>query len=250
MAADVATAGGRASGSRRRSSAAATSPTSWPASPSASTPACRSTRWPRAPRRSTPPAHRGEVRALASGVTVIDDAYNANPLAVERALDVLGAETGAPRRVAVLGEMLELGPESAALHARVRPRRGQRRRRRCWSRSAATRRGRSGAARSRRRPRRRRRPPRRDQRRGRGAGRGARARRRPRAGQGLARRAPRARRRAAWREGRADALPPVPLAARHTPWLRRAERDPLHHVPHRRGEHHRDADQPGRRARS
>jgi UDP-N-acetylmuramoyl-tripeptide--D-alanyl-D-alanine ligase len=63
-------------------------------------------------------AHRGEVRALASGVTVIDDAYNANPLAVERALDVLGAEAGS-RRVAVLGEMLELGPESAALHARV-----------------------------------------------------------------------------------------------------------------------------------
>ncbi len=67
----------------------------------------------------TPPAHRGEVRVLASGVTVIDDAYNANPLAVERALEVLGAATGAGRRVAVLGEMLELGPESAALHARV-----------------------------------------------------------------------------------------------------------------------------------
>jgi UDP-N-acetylmuramoyl-tripeptide--D-alanyl-D-alanine ligase len=67
----------------------------------------------------TPPSHRGEVRELASGVTVIDDAYNANPLAVERALDVLGAETGAGRRVAVLGEMLELGAESAALHARV-----------------------------------------------------------------------------------------------------------------------------------
>jgi UDP-N-acetylmuramoyl-tripeptide--D-alanyl-D-alanine ligase len=66
----------------------------------------------------TPPAHRGEVRALASGVTVIDDAYNANPLAVERALEVL-AGTMAPRRVAVLGEMLELGPDSAALHARV-----------------------------------------------------------------------------------------------------------------------------------
>jgi UDP-N-acetylmuramoyl-tripeptide--D-alanyl-D-alanine ligase len=65
-----------------------------------------------------PAAHRGEVRALASGVTVIDDAYNANPLAVEKALDVLGAEAGA-RRVAVLGEMLELGPESPALHARV-----------------------------------------------------------------------------------------------------------------------------------
>jgi len=67
----------------------------------------------------TPPSHRGEVRELASGVTVIDDAYNANPLAVERALDVLGAEAGAGRRIAVLGEMLELGPEAAALHARV-----------------------------------------------------------------------------------------------------------------------------------
>src|SRR5262245_41738798 len=66
-----------------------------------------------------PAAHRGEVRVLDSGITIIDDAYNANPLAVERALDVLGAETGATRRVAVLGEMLELGPESAALHARV-----------------------------------------------------------------------------------------------------------------------------------
>jgi UDP-N-acetylmuramoyl-tripeptide--D-alanyl-D-alanine ligase len=32
---------------------------------------------------------------------------------------VLGAEAGATRRIAVLGEMLELGPESAALHARV-----------------------------------------------------------------------------------------------------------------------------------
>jgi UDP-N-acetylmuramoyl-tripeptide--D-alanyl-D-alanine ligase len=69
-------------------------------------------------RTLTPAGHRGEVRALASGVTVIDDAYNSNPLAVERALEVIAAERGFTRRIAVLGEMLELGAESAALHAR------------------------------------------------------------------------------------------------------------------------------------
>ncbi len=65
-----------------------------------------------------PPAHRGEVRTLASGATLFDDAYNANPLAVARALEVLSADAGATRRVAVLGEMLELGAASPALHAR------------------------------------------------------------------------------------------------------------------------------------
>ncbi len=66
--------------------------------------------------RSLAPAkHRGQVRRLSSGVTVLDDAYNANPLAMRKALDVLTA-AHADRRVAVLGEMLELGPESVALH--------------------------------------------------------------------------------------------------------------------------------------
>jgi UDP-N-acetylmuramoyl-tripeptide--D-alanyl-D-alanine ligase len=63
-----------------------------------------------------PASHRGEVKRLASGVTVLDDAYNANPLAVRRALDVIASEPHARRRVAVLGEMLELGPESVRLH--------------------------------------------------------------------------------------------------------------------------------------
>jgi UDP-N-acetylmuramoyl-tripeptide--D-alanyl-D-alanine ligase len=69
-------------------------------------------------RTLTPAGHRGEVRAFVSGVTVIDDAYNSNPLAVERALEVVAAERGFTRRIAVLGEMLELGAESTVLHAR------------------------------------------------------------------------------------------------------------------------------------
>jgi UDP-N-acetylmuramoyl-tripeptide--D-alanyl-D-alanine ligase len=62
-----------------------------------------------------PSSHRGEVVRLPSGVTVIDDSYNANPTATRRALDVLAASKAA-RRVAVLGEMLELGDHSIALH--------------------------------------------------------------------------------------------------------------------------------------
>jgi UDP-N-acetylmuramoyl-tripeptide--D-alanyl-D-alanine ligase len=68
--------------------------------------------------RLHPAAHRGEIVRLAGPITVIDDSYNANPTAVARALDVLHA-TPAERRVAVLGEMLELGPHSTALHERV-----------------------------------------------------------------------------------------------------------------------------------
>ena len=49
--------------------------------------------------------------------TVIDDAYNANPLSVRVALDALSGYPG--RSVAVLGRMLELGPQERALHAEV-----------------------------------------------------------------------------------------------------------------------------------
>jgi len=66
-----------------------------------------------------PASHRGEVVRLARGVVVIDDSYNSNPTATERALDVLRASQSARRRVAVLGEMLELGDRSVALHESV-----------------------------------------------------------------------------------------------------------------------------------
>jgi len=65
-----------------------------------------------------PASRRGEIVRLPSGITVIDDSYNANPTATRRALDVL-AQSEANRRVAVLGEMLELGDQAAALHEGV-----------------------------------------------------------------------------------------------------------------------------------
>ena len=69
-----------------------------------------------------PAAHRGEIVRL-SDVTLIDDSYNANPTATRAALDVLAAEPGARpplgRRVAVIGEMLELGDHAVALHEDV-----------------------------------------------------------------------------------------------------------------------------------
>jgi UDP-N-acetylmuramoyl-tripeptide--D-alanyl-D-alanine ligase len=65
-----------------------------------------------------PARRRGEVVRLTGGVTVVDDSYNANPMATRHALDVL-ARSGAGRRVAVLGEMLELGDHAMALHESV-----------------------------------------------------------------------------------------------------------------------------------
>ncbi|HEY4226817.1 MAG TPA: UDP-N-acetylmuramoyl-tripeptide--D-alanyl-D-alanine ligase [Candidatus Limnocylindrales bacterium] len=60
--------------------------------------------------------HRGQVIRLGR-VTLIDDAYNASPASVTAALDLLAGLPG--RRVAVLGEMLELGKGATAGHREV-----------------------------------------------------------------------------------------------------------------------------------
>ena len=58
------------------------------------------------------------VRRDFGGVVLLDDSYNANPLSTEAALRSLAAIPAA-RRVAVLGEMAELGAEGGAEHARL-----------------------------------------------------------------------------------------------------------------------------------
>jgi UDP-N-acetylmuramoyl-tripeptide--D-alanyl-D-alanine ligase len=77
--------------------------------------------------RWTPPAGRGRREWVAldavedAGFTLIDDAFNANPASMAASLQVLaGLQPGrGGRRIAVLGDMLELGPDEAALHRAI-----------------------------------------------------------------------------------------------------------------------------------
>jgi UDP-N-acetylmuramoyl-tripeptide--D-alanyl-D-alanine ligase len=62
---------------------------------------------------------RGEILNLPSLITIINDTYNSNPVAMERMLDTLASWPAAGRRIVVAGEMLELGPTAPELHRRV-----------------------------------------------------------------------------------------------------------------------------------
>ena len=64
----------------------------------------------------SPANRRGAVVSLRHGVRLIDDSYNSSPSALRRALDVLAHNRSGGRRVAVLGEMLELGEHALVLH--------------------------------------------------------------------------------------------------------------------------------------
>ena len=66
--------------------------------------------------RLRPADRRGAVRALGAGITLIDDSYNSSPSALARALEVLRSARPPGRKVAVLGEMLELGEHADRLH--------------------------------------------------------------------------------------------------------------------------------------
>lgn len=64
------------------------------------------------------PASRQRLLRLAGDGLLIDDTYNASPLSMLAALDLLAAQD-APRRVAILADMLELGPLAEASHRQV-----------------------------------------------------------------------------------------------------------------------------------
>lgn len=66
-----------------------------------------------------PPAGRGRLLMGKNGSTIIDDSYNASPIAVEFALRTLKQFPNAGRRIAVLGDMLELGRYSVTEHERI-----------------------------------------------------------------------------------------------------------------------------------
>jgi UDP-N-acetylmuramoyl-tripeptide--D-alanyl-D-alanine ligase len=61
---------------------------------------------------------RGERLALGDGIVLVNDCYNANPVSMRAALDHL-ATLEAPRTIAVLGEMGELGPGAPGYHREV-----------------------------------------------------------------------------------------------------------------------------------
>ena len=62
---------------------------------------------------------RGERLELGDGIVLVNDCYNANPVSMRAALDHLAHARGRRARIAVLGEMAELGPGAAGYHREV-----------------------------------------------------------------------------------------------------------------------------------
>jgi UDP-N-acetylmuramoyl-tripeptide--D-alanyl-D-alanine ligase len=68
--------------------------------------------------RFRPAAMRSQV-VTHHGVHIINDCYNANPASMKAALQLLAQWSPARERIAVLGDMLELGPETGQMHREV-----------------------------------------------------------------------------------------------------------------------------------
>ncbi|KMY46004.1 UDP-N-acetylmuramoyl-tripeptide--D-alanyl-D-alanine ligase [Bacillus sp. FJAT-27916] len=62
---------------------------------------------------------RMEVTFGAKGEKIINDAYNASPTSMKAAIELVKAMTDATKKILVLGDMLELGPEEAAYHYKM-----------------------------------------------------------------------------------------------------------------------------------
>ena len=68
------------------------------------------------------PAGRGSENWLRGGsLVVLDDSYNANPQSMKAALTAFGERTDVNRRMALIGEMLELGDEAQSAHLELAP---------------------------------------------------------------------------------------------------------------------------------
>lgn len=65
-------------------------------------------------------AGRG-VTQVVGGVTLIDDSFNANPASMQAALESLTGKPASGRKLALLGDMLELGSEAPAYHRNLKP---------------------------------------------------------------------------------------------------------------------------------
>ncbi|WP_320177237.1 CapA family protein [Roseovarius pacificus] len=71
-----------------------------------------------------PLAGRGEIRAVdfaGKALTIVDESYNANPVSMRAAIATFGAMPTAGRRILILGDMLELGPDAPRYHQELAP---------------------------------------------------------------------------------------------------------------------------------